>query len=156
MGKRILAIDQSSRTSGWAIFDNKILESYGKFHYDDSDPILRIIKLKSDIKNLILQNNIDEIFLEDIQQQASVTTYKILAYVLGNLETLFRENGWKYQLTASSAWKSFCGVKGKGRAEQKKNAQVFVKEKFNVSPSQDVVDAICIGHSKAEDKVSWK
>jgi Holliday junction resolvasome RuvABC endonuclease subunit len=154
MGKRILAIDQSSRTSGWAIFDDKILENYGKFHYDDLDPILRIIKLKSDIKNLVLQNNIDEIILEDIQQQASVTTYKILAYVLGNLETLFAENGWKYQLTSSSTWKSFCGVKGKGRAEQKKNAQLFVLDTFGVKTIQDTVDAICIGWSKVHEKDS--
>ena len=36
-------------------------------------------------------------------------------------------------------------IKGKNRPEQKRNAQKYVNEKFNIKATQDECDAICIG-----------
>ena len=37
------------------------------------------------------------------------------------------------------------GIKGKKRAEQKANAQIFVNTTFNIVATEDESDAICIG-----------
>ena len=45
----------------------------------------------------------------------------------------------------ASVWKSKLGIKGKTRNDQKKDAQRFIKETYNIKCSQDEADAICIG-----------
>jgi hypothetical protein len=35
----LLALDQSSRITGWAVFKDKKLEAYGKIVYDASTPV---------------------------------------------------------------------------------------------------------------------
>jgi hypothetical protein len=42
-----------------------------------------------------------------------------------------------------SVWRSTCEIKGRKREEQKKNAQLFVKNKFNIDVDEDIADAIC-------------
>ena len=54
---KILAIDQASSTSGWAIFDNKELIEYGKVVFDDDDFIYRISKLRLWLDEFINENN---------------------------------------------------------------------------------------------------
>jgi hypothetical protein len=36
-------------------------------------------------------------------------------------------------------------IKGRDRATQKRNAQLFVTETYNIKASQDASDAVCIG-----------
>ena len=54
----------------------------------------------------------------------------------------------------ASAWKSVCGVRGRARAEQKRNAQAFVETTFGVRATQDESDAICIGFAYINEKNS--
>jgi hypothetical protein len=50
-----------------------------------------------------------------------------------------------YEVIASSSWKSTLGIKGRARAEQKKNAQIYVNTTYGIKATQDECDAICIG-----------
>ena len=50
-----------------------------------------------------------------------------------------------YEVIASSSWKSTLGIKGRARAEQKKNAQIYVNVIYGIKATQDECDAICIG-----------
>lgn len=155
MGKetRLLALDQSSKVTGWAIFNNGVLEKHGKFSFTDLDMITRIIKLKNSVDKLIKDENITNVALEEIQMQKNtnnVVTFKVLAQVQAAILILCNENAIPYEVVASSTWKSTCGVKGKARLEQKQNAQKFVLEEFGVKAIQDTVDAICIGYSVSE------
>lgn len=45
----------------------------------------------------------------------------------------------------AASWKSGLGISGRTRPEQKKNAQNYVVNKYEVTPTQDECDAICIG-----------
>jgi hypothetical protein len=45
----------------------------------------------------------------------------------------------------ASSWKSTLKIRGKDRPEQKRNAQALIEKTFNVKPTQDECDAICIG-----------
>ena len=63
---KILALDQSSRVSGYAIFDGDNLIESGKFTVDDADIGVRLLKIRNKVKDLIKNNNIDLVAFEDI------------------------------------------------------------------------------------------
>lgn len=144
----VLALDQASRTTGYAVFQGDRLIASGTFTYDDSDFSLRLVKIRNKVTSLINEYSINKILLEDIQLQGqtnNVTTYKALAEVLGVLEELSRELGIPHELVHSQSWKSTLGIKGRDRTTQKRNAQAFVVDYYNIKVSQDESDAICIG-----------
>jgi len=55
------------------------------------------------------------------------------------------EKKYLFFTISPSQWKSTCGIKGRKREEQKKNAQLFVKKKFDIDVDEDIADAICQG-----------
>ena len=125
----ILALDQASRTSGWAVFQDNQLFASGTFTYDDDDFSLRLVKIRNKVITLTEQYHINKILLEDIQLQGqtnNVDTYRKLAEVLGVLEELSREKGIPHEIIHSQTWKSTLGIKGRDRATQKRNAQAYV------------------------------
>lgn len=143
---KVLALDQSSRVTGYAIFDDNQLVTSGTFVTDDERIGHRLLEIRNRIQSMVSTYNIDHLVFEEIQlQQQGVTTYKVLAQVLGICEELATELNIPYVIVPSVTWKSTLGIKGKGRTEQKKNAQSFVINTYNKKVTQDESDAICIG-----------
>ena len=148
----ILALDQASRTSGWAVYCNNKLLKYGKFTYEDLDFGERLVKIKKAVEKLINEFKPDEIVFEDIQLQNTVgnnvDTFKKLAEVFGIIYELTTELKIPNRSVISTVWKSKLGLlhgKGQDRTAQKKAAQIWVSQTYNIKPTQDEVDAICIG-----------
>ena len=150
---KILAIDQASSTSGWAIFDNKELVEYGKVVFDDDDFIYRISKLRLWLDEFINENNIEKVILEDIQMQIDKETQQKV-YGEGNIVNV--EKGIPVEIYHSSAWKSTCGIVGSHRQEQKRSAQLYIQNKYNVKVIQDIADAICLGEHACNPKEKAK
>lgn len=148
---KLLSLDQSSRITGYAIFNNGALESYGKFDAEcaGADMADRLSYIRNKIKTLIIENEVSEVVFEDIQLQANrgnnVQTFKVLAEVYGVISQLLQEMAIPQTAVLASSWKSTLGIKGKDRAEQKRNAQQWVINTYSVKPTQDECDAICIG-----------
>lgn len=145
----ILALDQASRTSGYAVFcDDQLIDS-GKFTFEDADIAKRLMKIRNKVEELINEFCIEKIILEDIQCQGNVVnnleTFKILAEVIGVLTELAAEKNLSYELVYSTVWKSTLQIKGRTRPEQKKNAQQYVLNTYGKKVTQDESDAICIG-----------
>lgn len=147
--RKVLALDQSSRITGYAIFENAKLVKYGKFSVDDDDIGVRLLKIRNNVLNLINDNEINEVVFEDIQLQNNVLnniqTFKTLAEVFGIIYELVTELELPHAAVLSSSWKSTLGIKGRTRPEQKRNAQEYVVKAYDVKPTQDECDAICIG-----------
>ena len=158
---KLLALDQASRVSGYAVFENSKLITYGKIELEDEDVGLRLVVLRNKIKELIDNYNIDYVAFEDIQMQASVgsnvKTFKVLANVFGVILELLAEMNMKYSIVSSNSWKSTLKIKGRKRQEQKQNAQKYVEETYGVKATQDESDAICIGAHvcSLEEGFSW-
>ena len=154
---RVLALDQASRVSGWAVFDNGELFNYGKFSATQADVGDRLHYIRKEIFGLIDKFDIDEVVFEDIQLQGNVVnnvqTFKALAEVFGVLHELFVEMKMPRTAVLSTVWKSTLGIKGKDRAAQKKAAQAWVEQNYGVKPTQDECDAICIGAHYTKNKV---
>ena len=164
--KRLLALDQSSRITGWAVFEDKKLLDYGKFTITDDRGEVRLHKIRQKVKELIETYNINEVVMEDIQLQESkinnIATFKILAQVLGVIQELLVELDIPQAAVVSSSWKSTLGIKGRTRPDQKRNAAAWVQQTYSVKPTQDECDAICIGNhwlikgvSEKDDGFDW-
>lgn len=163
---RLLALDQSSHITGYAVFENAKLVHYGKFSVDDDDVGERLVKIRNNVQGLIDKYVIDELVFEDIQMQANVQnnvdTFKKLAEVFGVIYELATELEIPNTAVLASSWKSTLKVRGKNRPEQKRNAQAVVEKVFEIKPTQDECDAICIGlhhilkpNHKANEVYDW-
>ena len=152
--KRLLALDQATNVSGWAIFDNGQLTQYGVFSCPTGSPESRINLTKKWTRDMITNWRVDQVILEDIQLQnfdnqnmntIGVTTYKTLSHLQGVLIDLLYENKIPYKLAHTGVWRKYNNIKGKSRADKKKSAQLLVEEFYQQKVTQDEADAICIG-----------
>lgn len=155
--KRVIAIDQATYISGYAIFDNEKLVKYGTFEVSEGTPeIERDYQIRVWLLNLITSWRPDYIGLEGIQFQTSVdgqggtsqmgvTTFERLARLQGILmETCF-EMGVPFEVCPTNTWRHFCGVKGRYRSDKKRSMQHLAQQWYNVNLSQDEADAVGIG-----------
>lgn len=118
MSKFLLALDQSTAVTGYAVFKGQELITYGHIH-PEGEYMLRISKLRDWLENIIDTLNGDvKVIIEDIQLQEyepngkkikakdfGVVTYKKLAHVQGALLSLLEKEDIKYDVVSSSAWK---------------------------------------------------
>lgn len=149
--ERILALDAATNLSGYAIYDNDALVSYGTYKTDSSkDTTDRINEMKHWLETALNEWKPDAVAVEHIQLQSfghgqQVELYRVLANLQGVLvDTLF-ENNIPHDLIYSSTWRKYCGIDDKGRENKKKAAQDKVKLWYQQDCTQDEADAICIG-----------
>ena len=160
-GHRILALDNATNITGYAIFEEGKMIEYGIKKLDhDTAQNLRIAYMKQWFVSMLGVWNIDSVGLENVQYQGNAQTLITLSKLLGVLETTSLEYNIEPYTVSSQTWKSFCKIKGKNRAQQKENAQRHVKEKYGFVVSQDAADAICLGEYVAAqerfgNEVSW-
>lgn len=144
---KILCLDQATKTSGYSVFENKKLITYGilQANENEKNPIERMKQMQDRINELIDKIKPSFIVFEDIQFQQNYGTFKQLAQLQGILMAKLFKLDIGFQIIEPSAWKSFCGIKGRKREEQKKNTQAFVKMMYKIDASEDEADAIGIG-----------
>lgn len=149
---RILALDAATRETGFAVYDNETLVSFGVFTTDTSKTTTaRINDIKHWLTTVITEWQPDFIGIEHIQLQSygqsqmQVETYRVLANLQGVILDTLYEAEIPYNLVYSSVWREYCGIGGKERESKKKAAQDKVMSWYNQKCTQDEADAICIG-----------
>ena len=148
-----LSLDQSLRTTGWAIFENKELKQYGHFTIPSHHPIeQRLNEFMRELNDLYREYEFDELFFEDIQNQNNNETYKKLAYVQATIVIWCYNNNIKFHILSPSHWRSVlkerCGISfGRKREEQKQKAIEFVQQFFARMVTSDEADAIALGYA---------
>lgn len=151
--KRFLALDQQTKISGYSIFDGNELIKYGTFETNLDDEIARDNAIKNWLLSMIQTWQPDFIALEGIQFQDTsggkqimgVTVFETLARLQGILmETCFSE-GVEFEVCPTNTWRAHNGVKGKTRSDKKTSAKLIVKQKYDISVSDDIADGILIG-----------
>lgn len=160
IGKRILALDQSTRVTGYAIFDDEKLISYNFITLKDRNIPVRFIQLRNWLEKMIDLWRPDCVLLEDIQLQEEEkeggkgsNTFKILAENLGVLEAMLTERAQPYEVIHTSTWRHSEQITGKNRSERKSQGQERVKKCYQIDVTDDVSDAILIGrHYILKDK----
>ena len=154
--ERVLGLDAATGTTGYSIYDNRQLVSYGTYSPDSTLPTEeRINAVKNWLKAALEAWEPDFVGIENIQlqkfgpsaSQAQVKTFQVLANLQGVLlDTLF-EASIDHDLVYASEWRKYCGINegDQHRENKKKLAQDKVKLWYNQNCTQDEADAICIG-----------
>jgi len=164
--RRILALDAATGTTGYAVYDDDVLVSYGTFKTNSNkNATERINEVKQWLIAMINKIEPDFIGAENIQLQTfgngqtQVKTFQTLANLQGVLLDTCFEACIDHDLVYSTEWRKYCGVgEGVGRENKKKQAQDKVKLWYNQNCTQDEADAICIGKyfsKKLKSTNSW-
>ena len=145
-GYRVIAFDQATEHFGLSIWDNNELVFYSLYTFT-GDVVTRLSKIQNFIENIVIKAwEPDCIIMEDIQQQhGAVMTFKVLAMLLGVLEVTCLNNHIKYEVVSPNVWRKYVGTCGKNRKEEKLLSVAVVKNKYNITVSDDVAEAILIG-----------
>ena len=165
--QRILALDAATTVTGYAIYDNGTLVSYGTYKVDkELETEQRINEVKKWLIAAIKEWEPDFIGIENIQLQeygrgqANVETYRVLANLQGVLIDTIFEACIDHDLVYAVEWRKYCDVgNGTGRENKKKQAQDKVQLWYELKCTQDEADAICIGkyfvHILKKNKSTW-
>lgn len=149
--KRSLALDLSTRATGWAIFEEKTLMLAGTRRITSISEIdQRIFAMSQFINDMIKNYKIDRVVIEDIQLQRDTLVYKNLAKMQGAAVVALLTRSIQYEYVTPSQWRSFCNIKSKVRSDQKREAILLIKKWYDLSLSEDACEAICIGRSLVE------
>ena len=149
---RLLALDQASRVTGVAIFDDDKLVKYGTFEIKSNQELgKRLIQFLESLDKLYAAYHFDAVAYEDIQlQMGNVETYRRLAYIQAMILFWCEKHEKNLYCLSPSHWRKILKDKygmswGRKRAEQKQTAIDFIQEHYNKKVDSDTADAICIG-----------
>ena len=146
---KLLAWDQSSKKSGFCLIeDGKYVKSgiIDKSNIADIDT--RISEMGIAICQQIKEFNPDIVVIEDIQNQSSISTVVSLARLQGFILGWCYVKHIKTEIVRPSEWRKVLKFKqgaGVKRQELKAQSMNYVKSKYNMEPSEDEAEAICIG-----------
>lgn len=147
----LLALDQSSRTTGYTVLQNGKIAVVSHFDCVGDDLGDRLVQLRNYIDTLIKQYNIDEVVFEDIQLQdvngnkeTGIKTFKILAEAFGVVHEYLTENKIKFGVAQPIKWKAHFKIAGKGRPQEKKLARAYVEKNYGIKCTEDEADSLCI------------
>ena len=164
--KRLLTLDISSKSTGWAIFIDYKLVDYGFIYQSPSHPVtVRLNGMKVGILDLIEKYDITGVVIEDVLQLHKIplsVLSKAQGIILDNLFEMDTDwcilpvNDWKAKMELYK----YSHIKGKNSREESKLRTVArVKDLFDVNldkfktPSDlketvifDVCDAISLGY----------
>lgn len=166
---KILALDASTKSTGWAVFEDAKLQNYGCLTASSTDLIKRINKMIEGLKVIILsQENIDKIILEEVRPEETgiqnLKTHKALMYLQAAIVFLIHDNfkSIEIEYVYPSEWRAKCGIKtGRGiqRTSLKTKDIDFVKDTYDIVVNDDIADAIGIGHAfvnNLENEINWE
>lgn len=157
--KRILALDQATKISGYSIYDGAQLVKYGTHSAYGDEQEEKLSDVRCWLINMINIWQPDFVGFEGIQfqenlqggQRMGVTTFEALARLQGAIMVTCKEMGIPFAIYPTNTWRQGCGVKGKTRSEKKRSMQLLAKEWFDVTVTEDEADAIGIGkHTAAQ------
>lgn len=159
----VLALDLSTRSSGYALGTDKILKEHGFFSASDKNPIKRIIKMRNQITKLLKTYNIKKIIMEQVRPEYNSHTMKILMWLQAAIVIAAYEINPQTQceFIGASQWRAQLKIKqGRGikRNQLKPQDIQYVKNKYNIQTNDDQADAICIfdAYWIKSDEMNWK
>jgi len=149
---KVIAFDQSTTATGWCVmeFGTKEIVAYGVIKPKGETnerirtTIKRCLKLCEDYQPTF-------VYIEGIQIQKNPKVYEILAKLQGSLEIILEEKGYFVNVVKASEWRKRVGIKGRKRADVKKEAIEMVKELYGLDISEDEAEAVLFARAFAKE-----
>lgn len=150
---KVLALDLSTKSTGWAIFENKKLIDSGCITASSTNVLNRIEKITKELRTIFNEHKPDDIIVEEVLPEDvkhNQQVFKALMYLQASIALEFNKDDKKLNFYVSSEWRKKCGIRtGRGiTRDMVKAADIkFVKDNYNIEANDDICDAICIGHA---------
>ena len=167
MEQNIISLDLSSKSTGWCIYyDNKI-QSYGCLQTSSKDVIARIYYMRDNLREIVNKYNIKKAIIEEVRTDyQNIHTYKVLTWLQAAIIFMFYDidKNIEIEFMQPSEWRNKIGIRtGKGikREELKKADIEYVKNKYDIEENDDVCDSICLldaylSKNKNTGEINWE
>lgn len=152
---KLIAFDQSTTRSGFCIMEMgtaQIIESGVIIPKKNDETIDRITYTIKRCLHLVRTNEIAFVFIEGVQVQKNPVVYEVLAKLAGSLEIMLYESGYFVNVVKASEWRKRVGIKGRKRADVKKEAMAMVKELYGLEVSDDEAEAVLFARAFAMER----
>lgn len=145
---KILALDQSSKLTGWSLFEDNIYRDSGVIDkHKMSDAGERIGEMGIAICKKIKEIKPDCVIIEDVQAQSGVSTVILLSRLQGFILGWCYVHNIRTEIIKPSEWRSLLHFKqgaGVKRKELKEQGINYIKNKYGLDLSEDECESICI------------
>lgn len=147
LGVKLLALDSSTKHTGFAVFERGKLIKQGVFDETEHDSDKRMRSMISRIYTLIRVEQPNMIVFEDVRILKNTHVTVMLAEILGAVIGKCVDIGIQYESFAPASWRSKHGLQKTGakREELKQMSVDKVRELYNSDVTDDEADAILIG-----------
>ena len=144
---RLLALDTSTKHTGYAFFVNGKLERSGVIDSDIPDSKQRLNYMILRIYDLLNKAKPERVAFEDVKILNNQHTLVILSEILGAVIGYCNAHLIQYEYYSPAEWRSRNGIQvyRAKRDELKRLSIEQVKEKYNIDATDDEADAILIG-----------
>ena len=149
---RVVSFDQSTRCSGYAVFEDGKYVASGVIDMNKSEleTDKRSFEMAKEIWKVIKKYNPQELIIENVQQQSNPSTVIVLARLAGMIIGYAEAHNIHVHILLPSQWRKALnysqGAKVK-RQELKQQSINYVKNNFGLDLSEDECEALCINEA---------
>lgn len=147
----ILALDLSTKNSGWAVFDADKLIDYGCISAGSTNLFSRIDKMIEELDKILQKYKFSHVYIEDVYPEDvhnNRSVFDALEYLRGYVLHKLDDYNLKHTFYTASEWRAKCGIhtgRGIKRDTLKAKDVKFVRDQFGITVGDDIADAIGIG-----------
>lgn len=156
---KILALDTSTRSTGWSVFNNEHYSKSGLINLIKS-PLPapdRIELMGRTILELLNKEKPDVIICEQVSVSRNMKTVRELCRILDICYSYTLSNKCRFYELTPAEWRGAIGMQRRAgdRYTYKQMAIKFAQEVFGIKdPKDDEADAVCIGAAYINEYVS--
>lgn len=163
---KVLAIDGSTKSSGFAVFNGQDLIKVWHKMSASADLVRRIKVMRDETREAIKEHSISTIVMEEVRPDRGATnpaTMKALMWLQAAIAMMVHDEFPKVKIIYiyPSEWRAACGIHtGRGvKRDTLKQADLdFVAKNYSKVSNDDEADAVCIGHAyikKQSTEINW-
>ena len=149
MSKILIALDESTTCTGYAVFDDSELIEHGTFSFKSKDVLERVSLIMEEIEKLIKTYKPDNMVIEDVQITMNAATAKSLLGLQFMIEVYAHRNNISCETYRTTKWRKILGLSNSRSLDRKAKKQEtidYVKDKYGIDVlKDDESDAIAIG-----------
>ena len=149
MSKILIALDESTTCTGYAVFNDSELIKHGLFALKSKDVLERVSYIMEEIEKLIKTYKPDNMVIEDVQITMNAATAKSLLGLQFMIEVYAHRNNISCETYRTTKWRKILGLSNSRTLDRKAKKQEtidYVKDKYGIDIlKDDESDAIAIG-----------
>lgn len=147
--KILIALDESTTSTGYAVFKNSTLIEHGIFSSKSKDVLERVSYIMEEIEKLIKKYKPSDMIIEDVQITMNAATAKSLLGLQFMIEIYAHRNNISCETYRTTKWRKILGLSNSRTLDRKAKKQEtidYVKNKYKIEVlKDDESDAIAIG-----------